>query len=616
MARSFFRPRADRWIEDFASEPYYHPASQRYYRMHREGEKLLFERYQLDAQGQPIHRFEIEVDWILGSGHTSRSYLFRTPANELFLLPIAWYTQTGQWGMAPGFDRPDHPGVERRVTRECMFCHNAYPDVSAGSDTYGAPHEFPRELPEGIGCQRCHGPGAAHVRAAFEGDRAAVRSTIVHPGRLPPARAVEICYGCHFQASVALAGVRRFGRATYSFRPGEPWLDYLVPLDVEEEGGSRDQRFEINHHPYRLEQSRCFLESEVGALACTRCHDPHRKVPTARRKAHYRDACLSCHQPEACSLDGMRDAPALHAAGPGSVAADDCAACHMPRRRTQDVIQTVRTDHRIQRRPAVPELVAPLEETIPVLVDAQLIHPLPEMSPVLAEVYRASAVLRAGGNPEMTQFLIDTLPNIPLSSPEPLLDLIRSLIGERRFLEAERVATVTLEAMPELAQAREWRAVARLQLGKYDDAQADLSTAIATSGGRPEPLFNQGVIFFLLGRPEDAVVSLRRAVTLRPTLPRAWRYLGSALVQLDQREEAEQAFRQGLRVDPADSRAALELGRLLERNGQRAEAVRILEHSLHHGRDPEAVRQALEAVQKEPVGTSGAMPSMGMSRSW
>ena len=105
----------------------------------------------------------------MGSGKHSRVYLYSTPNGELYQLPIAWYTQEKRWAMAPGFDRPDHLGVHRRVRRECMFCHNAYPDVPAGSDLYGPYQTFPAELPEGLGCQRCHGPGAEHARLALLG---------------------------------------------------------------------------------------------------------------------------------------------------------------------------------------------------------------------------------------------------------------------------------------------------------------------------------------------------------------------------------------------------------------------------------------------------------------
>lgn len=596
MARSFYRPATERLIEDFEAEPYVHPSSERTYRMRRNGEKVLFERWVDDAEGNPAHRIEIEVDWILGSGHTSRTYLFQTPAGELYQLPVAWYSQTGSWGMAPGFDHADPYGVERQVHRECMFCHNAYPEVPAESDAYGEPHIFPAELPEGIGCQRCHGPGAEHVRAAVLRDREATLATVVNPARLPPERRMDVCYGCHFQPSVVLFGVRRFGRDTYSFRPGEPLTDYLVPIDVEEAHQSREERFEINHHPYRLEQSACFRESEPGALTCMTCHDPHRKVTEERRLRHFRDACLSCHQVDACSLDAMRDAAGLAAAGLGSVADDDCAACHMPRRRTQDVVHVVMTDHLIQRRPGGPELTAPLEETVPVLTDAELLRPVPGISPALAEIYKASAVARAGGSAEATRFLAHALPRQPLTTPEPLLDLIRGLLGQRQFAEVELVAGRALESWPDLVRAREWRAIARVQLGDHQGALADLAAVLAADGERPEALFNQGLVLFILERHEEAAASLRRAVALRPTLPRAWAYLGRALAALGRPGEAEQALRRALAVDPGDPQTTIDLARLLADQGERAKAVRILEIGTRQARFPEPVEQALAEI--------------------
>lgn len=289
--------------------------------------------------------------------------------------------------MAPGFDRRDHEGVVRRVRRECMFCHNAYPDVGSGSDVYGAPQVFPAELPEGTGCQRCHGPGAEHSRVAMaeEIDFEALSSSIVNPASLTPEVQRDVCYQCHVQPMAALPGVRRFGRGDYSYRPGEPLSDYLVQMDVRKTGKPPAARFEINHHAYRLEQSRCFARS-YGALGCTICHDPHRKVSAAERAAHYRAACFGCHQQDAC---GRPDAaPAAH----GEMTDDaDCVSCHMPKRRTQDVVHVLMTDHRIRRFPGGEELVAPLEESDPTIRDVQLTEPESVEGIAVRELYRAVA---------------------------------------------------------------------------------------------------------------------------------------------------------------------------------------------------------------------------------
>jgi hypothetical protein len=138
----------------------------------------MFRRYQRDPGGRIINLLEQPVDWILGSGHHARVYVYRTPDGELYQLPIAWYSQTRSWGMAPGYDRPDHDGVTRRVRHECLFCHNAYPDVPASSDGFWRSQTFPKQLPEGTGCQRCHGPGAEHARDP--------KAAIINPIRLTP----------------------------------------------------------------------------------------------------------------------------------------------------------------------------------------------------------------------------------------------------------------------------------------------------------------------------------------------------------------------------------------------------------------------------------------------
>ena len=49
-----------------------------------------------------------------------------------------------------------------------MSCHNGYPRTPVEDDGCGP--RFGDTLPEGIDCQRCHGPGQAHVEAVKSGD--------------------------------------------------------------------------------------------------------------------------------------------------------------------------------------------------------------------------------------------------------------------------------------------------------------------------------------------------------------------------------------------------------------------------------------------------------------
>ncbi|HSR67190.1 MAG TPA: tetratricopeptide repeat protein [Acidobacteriota bacterium] len=575
MARSFMRPRREESIEDF-SQPFHHVPSDRYYQMSWNGERLVFRRYQRDAQGQPINEIEIPVDWILGSGHTSRTYLFRTGSGELYQFPLAWYSQTSSWGMAPGYDRPRHLGLQRLVRRECMFCHNAYPDVEEGSDQDEQMHVFPATLPEGTGCQRCHGPGAGHARKALRGEATeSLRTAIVNPGRLEPARRDEICYGCHLQPSVGLPGIRRFERGTYSFRPGQKLSDYQVLFDIEEEGNPRSERFEINHHPYRLRQSACFLEGQ-GKLSCLTCHDPHRKVPAAQRAAHYREACLSCHSgDEMASLEG-------HACSFASLEQADCVSCHMPRRRTQDVIQVVMTDHRIQRRPAPQqERLAPLQEATHTVSDVDFYRPEHAPPGNEGQVYRAAAVLKTGTRAS-DAFLDQYQKLLGITDPshaQPFLQAVPEFLRRGQFEQARQLISAAQEKDPGNVQALGLQGALEGRAGNLEEAITKLRQALEAQPGDCRFRYNLGRFLRAADRPQEAVTQLRLATVSCSNLAIAYLHLGFALEETEQAEEAIAAYRRGLAVDPSLERLYLALAEVLAAQDQKVEASRYLSHA-------------------------------------
>jgi len=582
MARAFYSASKAPSIESFGGKPFVHEKSGELFAMTRAGGRIVFRRWQVAADGKPINVYEQQVDWILGSGNHARTYLYRQPNGELYQLPLAWYTQEKRWGMAPGYDRPDHDGVTRRVRHECMFCHNAYPEAAADPRGYWRSQSFPESLPEGIGCQRCHGPGATHVREALGGSDDAARGAIVNPAKLEPRRRTEVCYGCHMEPAVALPGIRRFDRDVYGFRPGSPLAEYLLHLDVDDRSRPRAERFEINHHPYRLEQSRCFVKSE-GRLNCLTCHDPHRVVPAEQRAEHYRAACRECHALASCS--GQKHQ------GPS-----DCVSCHMPKRRTQDVVHVVMTDHLIRRTPGGDELLAPRDESEPAIDDVTLVNPESLPDGAGPTVYRAAALVRAtsGVSRGALTMLATALEAAKTGELEPYRDLAMGLLKQRRFAELEATAAAITSRDPHDPQALEWLGVARFASGRRDEGLALLDEAIAIDPSREETLFNRGILTVSAGRIAEAAGYFEKAVALRPTFAAAWHRLGDARMAEGRTKDAVAAYKRALEIDPRRTDSYVAVGTALEKAGRRAEALRYWKHGATAAAKPELLRSLLE----------------------
>ena len=571
MARSFYTPSPDQVIEDFEDNHYYHEPSDRHYEMYWRGDDLFQSRYQLDEEGQRMNEIEVRVDAIVGSGNHVRTYLYRTPSHELFQMPLAWYSQERKWRMNPGYDNPQHRGFTRNVTRNCMFCHNAYPEVPKGSDTAWQPHLFPSQLPHGIGCQRCHGPGQAHIELAESGEASdgQLLASIVNPSRLEPKLRDDVCYQCHLQPSSSfLSTVLRFGRPEYAYRPGQPLGDYLVHADFDEPDGR--SRFEINHHPYRLRQSRCFTESD-GGLSCLSCHDPHRKLAPVERPAHYRQACLSCHEIAQCSTATRQEAAVTP---DGQPVLADCVSCHMPSRRTEDVIHAVMTDHRIVARVGDPEdLLAPRDEPqdAPRTESPHAYWAHHDESHDDIQMHLAVAAADSGGPIQLNR-LAEMVNRSRPSELDPLAQLATSQMEAHDFIGAAGTISQILALSPEHARAHLEMGMALDALGDTYQSQEYYARSLELGPPLPEARLGLGNALFRQGELAAAEEQIREAIRLRPIYPDALFNLGLVLMDQQRWQDAAQAFQGTLGADPnsIDAYAYLGLAQLRAQNTEAA----------------------------------------------
>ncbi len=237
MGRSISKPDSGNMVEDFDNRnTVFHQASGDYYTMIRRGREYFQRRHQVGFDGKESNVVEERIDYIIGSGDQARSYLHRNHEGKLMELPVSWYSEKpGYWAMTPGYDAADQKDFHGVVSRPCIFCHDAYPPALPREIEASGEPVFPNDLPTGIDCQRCHGPGAAHVSAAKAKTRNedAVRRSIVNPARLDRQRQMEVCMECHLSTSGSQDEniSVRFNRDIFSYRPGTPLADYKLYFD-------------------------------------------------------------------------------------------------------------------------------------------------------------------------------------------------------------------------------------------------------------------------------------------------------------------------------------------------------------------------------------------------
>jgi len=608
MARSFSRPSPDNTP---LNDPYYHEPSASFFTMLLRDGRYHQRRYQLDDRGRQINVVEKQVDYVMGSGNHARTYLHRTGRNTLVELPLGWYAEKGgYWAMNPGYDRPDHEGFRRKIGYDCMFCHNAYPRIPAEHERTFAEPVYGEALPQGIDCQRCHGPGARHAQLAGAAGTspAAIRAAIVNPARLDPQRREEVCIQCHLETtSFPLPNsIQRYGRGPFAYRPGEPLSAYWLFFD-HAPGAGREDKFELVSAVYRLRRSKCYLESR-GALGCITCHNPHHVPRGAAAARRYDAACRHCH---ASAFDRLVDS-GRHPRTAG------CADCHMPKRRTEDVVHAIATDHFIQRRkpagdllagraerheteayrgevvPYYPATLSPSPENDLYLALAQVV----DRSNLTAGIPRLSAAIRRHA-PRRAEFYL-ALADAWTHSGQPAraLPLYRDAVRRdpgsafiwRKLGSALRRsgaltgAADALEHAVALApgEALAWNEVGltRRAQGKTAEAVAALEKAVALDPDMPEPHSNLGIVRLAAGDRERAAEAFREAIRLQPDYVDAHNNLANLLAAAGDFAQARAHFETALRLRPRDAAARYNFAMALGRARRFDEAAQQLEEAL------------------------------------
>lgn len=366
----------------FGHDPIYDKYKDFYYQPFVVSDKLYLREFRLGKKDTVYQRVE-QISFVIGSGQHTNSHMMNVNG-YVTQVPATFYTQKGKWDLPPGFENGFNSRFNRKIELECISCHNAYPEIVMGSENKYT------GIPNGIDCERCHGPGSEHVKLRQSGSVVDVGKeidySIVNPAKLPVELQLDVCQRCHIQGNSVL----KEGKSFFDFRPGmklSDVMDVYMPVYKGDESGHI-----MASHAERMKMSNCFIASikkaeEVNpnksalfpyqnAMTCVTCHNPHVSVMETGAE-HFNNACKSCHSPNPELAKGVgietdkgwvnemakSKLGCTGDAGLRKAVNDNCVSCHMPKNGTIDIPHVTTTDHYI-RKPVKEEEVRKIKEFI------------------------------------------------------------------------------------------------------------------------------------------------------------------------------------------------------------------------------------------------------------
>lgn len=497
-----------------------------------------------DSEGNTLYEQRVPMPYAIGSGQRGRAYVTLRDG-LLFESPITWYSTDRRWDLSPGYAKQNQH-FQRQIGDGCVFCHVGQPNsVHDETDRYAAP----LFVEAGISCERCHGPGQAHI--TFHSARRASASAtataspadpIINPQKLPPEQRDAVCHQCHLQGDERIL---RYGRRHGDFRPGDHlhdiWISFTSGTKVID-GVSTEAVSQVE----QMRSSLCFIASQ-GTFGCISCHDPHGIPDQTNSADHYRKRCLECHaepQVECSEAITVRDAQG-----------DSCIACHMPSLATSDVPHTSQTDHRVLRRPRG-RTGSPSAETSTLQIFGSAEEQVPGW-----EIERARGLLmveyaeRERDRRLAAESLILLEPLVPqLSDDAPLLTRVGVAYDLANQPDRARLAwEAAITADGRLLEPRR-----RLALMMFDElnpaaARPALEAAYELNSWDEAICGRLILARAAQGESDQAFELARTSVTRFPASAQLHRWLAVAYQQRGQIAESERHLRQAERLEQAEA---------------------------------------------------------------
>ena len=473
---------------------------------------------------------QAEVEVIFGSGARRTSPISVEKGRSMRELRLAYTSAHDSWVLAPGTEGESDPlgdPKSKADTLRCFSCHATRLDWK--EDQLQA-----RSSVLGVQCERCHGPGSAHLKAVVESES---DTKIWNPGLLSAHQQVVFCSQCHRQP---------------------------VSIDIDPVEVLTQDSALARHAGASLMLSKCFWRSPPeSTISCIECHEPHRNI--SPETDPFQQTCMRCHE-----------SPAEVHRYEEVTSASNCISCHM---RTEDEgFQGVRyTDHWIR----VPKQRGPLSageaddylrylersyrtaeadnEPRPAQEQAALLISLGEVLYRLKNYEEAFSWLRRG---------LAVSPRV--SSSVPLMLILRPQAKAAEIFRESGKVDEAISVLERITTDFPLFATAHVQLGQLYATQGRLGEAISryqkavdSEPGLPLGHVRLGAALISRGEFQEAVVHLQQAILLNPgdveahyTLAEAWRWRARPYKALEH-------YREALRLSPNWLPALAGLSRIL-----------------------------------------------------
>lgn len=283
----------------------YNPAL---YIMMEKADSGLYQEVYFHGEKKRSFSFDITT----GSGAKGQTYLY-WEGNKLFQLPLSYFTAASQWSVSPGFP-PDKVLFDKPITSRCLECHATYATVISPPDAKQEEYNKAQMI-LGVDCEKCHGPGAVHVKTHQENKGDTSGKHIIDPASFNRQRKLDMCVLCH-------GGSMKKTEPSFSFIPGKELTDYFIPDTTTLHADNVD----VHGNQFGLlKKSPCFLRSET--MTCTTCHDPHKKE--RGDLVLFSSRCMNCHNDQHKNFCRVKPMPAN--------IRENCIDCHMPKRPSRAV---------------------------------------------------------------------------------------------------------------------------------------------------------------------------------------------------------------------------------------------------------------------------------------